>query len=210
MLKFEHTNVYNLEGALRGMRNPLDSWDRIDSSVDIFGNLIVGANDLSLARRLISGGSEHRKFMRQIIVSTDIIAPRFWWSEFDTYKVGTVASSCSTMHKISAYPFVADMFVIEDDLGETDKIYWKSALNYLEVLRNKYKSTDDKIKKNKILRKMKEALPEGFLQRRTVTLNYETIYSMRNQRKTHRLSEWHKDFMEWSDTLPYADEFFNV
>lgn len=209
MLKFENTKVYNMDNALRGMRNPLDSWHRIDSYFDDNGNFHIGKNDLDLAQRLISSGSEHRKFMRQIIVSTDIIAPRFWWSEFDTYKVGTVASSCSTMHKLTAYPFTRDMFVIEENLDKGDEEHWNNTLNYLEKLRNKYKETSDSNEKKKIFRKMKESLPEGFIQKRTVTLNYETIYTMRHQRKNHRLSEWSRDFMNETNKLPYSKEFFD-
>lgn len=200
-MKFEKIEVFNFEGAFRGMRNPLDSWQKSDSYT-IWGTskFVLGKNDLKLAQSLIKAGSEHRKFMRQIFVSMDITAPRYWWCEFDTYKVGTVANSCSTMHKLKDYPFTIDMFELD---GETyNQAYWNIVIQHLEGLRLNYNSTKD----IRWLRALKQALPESFIQKRTVTMNYENLYSMNRQRDTHRLFEWSTDFINTIKTLPYAKE----
>jgi len=199
-MKFENTQVFNFEGALRGMRNPKDSWDKNDSRYDKNYNYIIGKNDLKLAQVLINAGKEHRKFLRQIMVCVDITAPRYWWSEFDTYKVGTTANSCSTMHKLDAYPITIDMFEIDEIFDEYDSIY--NTIDMLEGLRKLYNETKD----IRYLRAMKQRLPESFLQKRTITMNYENIYEMVRQRGHHRLKEWHKDTMEWIEALPYFNE----
>jgi len=199
-MKFENTQVFNFEGALRGMRNPKDSWDKNDSRYDKNYNYIIGKNDLKLAQVLINAGKEHRKFLRQIMVCVDITAPRYWWSEFDTYKVGTTANSCSTMHKLDAYPITIDMFEIDEIFDEYDSIY--NTIDMLEGLRKLYNETRD----IRYLRAMKQRLPESFLQKRTVTMNYENIYEMVRQRSVHRLKEWSKDTMEWIESLPYFNE----
>lgn len=198
-MKFERTAVFNLENALRGMRNPLNSWARSDSEWD-GDDYVIGENDLSLAKRLISGGTEHRKFLRQIFISVDITAPIYWWSEYDTYKVATTANSTSTMHTLSKFPICRDMFET-DDMPEEDA-YWDAVIAHLEGLRVKYNETKD----YRYFRLMKQELPSSFRQTRTCTLNYETVRSMVRQRKNHRLKEWSTDFIAWAKTLPYADE----
>lgn len=203
-MKFENTKVYNFEGALRGMRNPKDSWDRSDSYYDENHNYIIGENDLKLAQVLIKAGKEHRKFLRQIMVCVDITAPRYWWSEMDTYKIGTVANSCSTMHKLNAYPITIDMFKIDEIFDEYDSI--NNTINMLEKLRKLYNQTKD----IRYLRAMKQRLPESFLQKRTVTMNYENIYEIVRQRGNHRLNEWYRDTMEWINDLPYIEEFIKI
>jgi len=199
-MKFENTQVFNFEGALRGMRNPKDSWNKNDSYYDKNNNYIIGKNDMKLAQALINAGKEHRKFLRQIMICVDITAPRYWFSEFDTYKIGTTANSCSTMHKLDAYPITIDMFEIDEIFDEYDSI--NNTIDMLEGLRKKYNETKD----IRYLRAMKQRLPESFLQKRTVTMNYENIYEIVRQRGHHRLKEWHKDTMEWIESLPYFNE----
>ena len=199
-MKFENTQVFNFEGALRGMRNPKDSWNKNDSYYDKNNNYIIGKNDMKLAQALINAGKEHRKFLRQIMICVDITAPRYWFSEFDTYKIGTTANSCSTMHKLDAYPITIDMFEIDEIFDEYDSIY--NTIDMLEGLRKLYNETRD----IRYLRAMKQRLPESFLQKRTVTMNYENIYEMVRQRSVHRLKEWSKDTMEWIESLPYFNE----
>jgi hypothetical protein len=224
-LKFENTQVFNLEGALRGMRNPMDSWDKSDSRYCAFddnidcnicslhnagcnavmldcGAYVIGKSDLELAQKLIRVGSEHRKFMRQIFICVDITAPRFWWQEFDTYKVGTVANSCSTMHKIKDYPFIGDMFESLGELDDLDEEYWYFTIKYLEDRRQKYNETKD----FKYMRKLKFALPESFLQKRTITMNYENVLNSVRHREHHRLLEWYEDYIGWTKELPYSKE----
>ena len=228
MIKFENTEVMNFEGALRGMRNPLNSWDNADSVFGIDCDLCngecsrryvegagcfeIGANDLDLARRLIKAGSDHRKFLRQIFVSVDITAPLYWWKEFDTYKVGTVANSCSTMHKIHSKPievsdFSFDNITIDFNSGDSDDnlaflILFNRVVENCETLRRRYVETKDK----KYWRALIQLLPESYNQKRTVTLNYETLRNIRGSRKSHKLDEWSVGFMEWIDSLPYAEE----
>jgi len=197
MLKFEHTKIFNFEGALRGMRNPKDSWEDSDSYY-LENNYIIGEKDMKLAKTLIKAGKEHRKFLRQIMISVDITAPRYWWSEFDTYKIGITANSCSTMHKLNAYPITIDMFEI-DEVFLDDSV--QNTINQLEKLRNLYNETKD----IKYLRAMKQRLPESFLQKRTVTLNYENIFEIIRQRGKHRLSEWFQDTANWILMLPYIN-----
>lgn len=273
-MKFENTEVFNFEGAFRGMRNPYDSWDKADSSFGTFsyepnddgwdiaeeyyGNLgwrnsedlevikeaeneidelqnwliqqgirwnkdnehgtwaYIGPKDMRLAQQLISGGPVHSKFLRQIIVSVDITAPFYWWKEFDTYKVGTVANSCSTMHKLASYPIDVDNFEIED--FNPDLIFWtndngdspvdyeikdhiEDHMFFLEKLRQKYLETKDK----RYWKELVRWLPEGYLQKRTVTLNYEILRNIYKWRAKHRLTEWHS-FCDWIKTLPYAED----
>ena len=215
MIKFENTEVFNFEGAIRGMRNPLNSWDKSDSYYT-YGNVdtpdgslgetyIIGPNDLDLARRLIKAGSDHRKFLRQIFVSVDITAPLYWWKEFDTYKVGTVANSCSTMHKIHAKPIELSDFSIDDfevEGSHTLARDFEQFVNYCEWLRQKYLETKDR----KYWRALIQVLPESYNQKRTVTFSYETLRNIRGSRRNHKLSEWSVGFMAWIDFLPYAEE----
>lgn len=207
-MRFEGTKVYNFEGALHGMRNPLASWKRTDSFYDEKGNFVIGENDLDLATRLIKGGGEHRKFMRQIFVSVDITAPLYWWKEFDTYKVGTVANSTSTMHKLASTPISLECFEI-DDFSDDYRNVANIMIEECEKLRLRYLETKDK----KIWKELIRWLPEGWLQTRTVTMNYENVYSIIRQRKDHKLNEWSgKDdstkpnFIAWARSLPYAEQ----
>lgn len=210
-MKFENTWVGNLEGAIRGMRNPLASWDKSDSkwSEESF---IIGEKDIELAQRLIKAGPEHRKFLRQIFVSVDITAPLFWWKQADTYKVATVANSTSTMHKLASTPITLECFEIDDFeenleyfQGNTTGMLADLIIEQLEFLRQKYNETKD-------IRYWKELirwLPEGWLQKRTWTANYETIRAIcsKGQRRNHKLIEWNKSFIDWALSLPYAKEF---
>lgn len=285
-MKFEHTSVSNFEGALRGMRNPLASWNKSDSLFKIisFDNMddytvarkwmeklypdldirsdeyfdktdkvaywlrkqgilqsynsfelveyaFIGPNDMDLAQRLCKAGPEHRKFLRQIQVCVDITAPLYWWKEFDTYKVGTVANSTSTMHKLASTPITIDCFETDDyqpklifeegtdDSGDNswdyhvtvegvvgereDNVYWPDAtiIGFLESLRLKYNETKDKRYWKELIR----WLPEGWLQTRTITMNYENLRSICHQREGHKLTEWHQ-FVDWAKQLPYAKQ----
>lgn len=222
-MKFENTSVFNFDGAFRGMRNPMESWDKSDSFWEqttkfedgyrVF-EYRIGHSDLELAQKLIKAGSEHRKFMRQIFVSVDITAPLYWWKEFDTYKVGTVANSTSTMHKLASTPIDFNCFEFDDttknELGYiadgkyTVSDFWVSIIKGCESLRQKYNETKD-------IRYWKELirlLPESWLQKRTVTMDYENLLAIcsKGQRRFHKLTEWSKAFIDWARTLPYARE----
>jgi len=218
-MKFENTEVWGFKHALRGMRNPFESWSKSDSLIEseYEYQLEIGKNDMELAQKLIKAGEPHRKFLRQIFVSVDITASLYWWKEFDTYKVGTVANSTSTMHKLASTPITIDCFEMDDfvdgncinlnykkDSAETTMEVWNSLIKTLEILRNKYNETKDKRYWKELIR----LLPESWLQRRTITMNYENIFNMVKQRKEHKLTEWSKSFIDWTKTLPYADEFF--
>lgn len=261
-MKFEHTQVMNFEGAFRGLRNPLESWAKSDSSFgigtvndtedwdiahlycvkdnvsvedgdhydqevdkyaawlrkngiinwefdrDLFEYAYLGPNDLNLAQRMIKAGTSDRKFLRQIFVSVDVTAPLYWYKEFDTYKIGTVANSTSTMHKIASTPITKDCFEIDDynpDLNLIDDVNiglrTQCFIDDLEQLRQKYLQTKDKRYWKELIR----WLPEGWLQTRTITLNYEILRNIYFQRCYHKLSEWHQ-FCEWIESLPYAKE----
>ena len=203
-MKFEKTEVFGMESAIRGMRNPLESWHLSDS---YWGNneyslesYVLGENDLKLMQRLIKAGTEHRKFLRQIIVSVDITAPLYWWKEFDTYKVGVTANSTSTMHKIASKPITMDCF-------ENGEMIYSFTIAELEMNRLKYLETKDKNEWKRLI----VNLPSSWLQTRTVTMNYENVRTMIHQRTNHKLIEWARDFIEWAKTLPYSEEllFFN-
>lgn len=215
MIKFEHPEVWGWEHAIRGMRNPMNSWDKSDSrfNYDIeaatVGNeepqyihidATIGYNDLALMRRLIRAGSSHRKFLRQIFVSVDITAPRYWFAEFDTYKVGTTANSCSTMHKITAKEFTLDDFSHEHLIPRAlDTL--QATVDALNAYRSDYIQTKDKIAWWQLI----QLLPQSYNQKRTVTMTYENLLNMVSQRRGHKLDEWH-DFCDWVFTLPYAEE----
>ena len=226
MLKIENTEVCGWEAAIRGMRNPMNSWDKSDSGWEpqfdtaqgpVAGEFVIGPNDLDLMKRLRNAGTDHRKFMRMITVTADITAPLYWYKEFDTYKVGTVANSCSTMHKIHAKEFTFDDFSIEQLLGREDNPFTVSVssdgtrlsplglmLDIIDMLngcRAKYLKTKDK----KYWWQMIQLLPSSYNQRRTVMLNYEVLTNIYHARKNHKLDEWH-DFCHWIETLPYAKE----
>lgn len=218
-MKFENTEVFNFQGALRGMRNPKESWNKSDSKYEYVDmGFHIGKNDLELAQTLIKAGSEHRKFMRQIFVSVDITAPLYWWKEFDTYKVGTVANSTSTMHKLASTSITRDCFEMDDfdfiydnvlfvfhDKSLSINLYWEYVLiPMLENLRQKYNETKDKRYWKELIR----LLPESWLQKRTVTMDYENLLAMcsKGQRRFHKLTEWSKSFIDWARSLPYAQE----
>ena len=205
MIKIERTSVMNFENAIRGARNPLNSWERMDSGYDENGNYILGENDLSLACRLAKAGSDHRKFLRMIFVSVDITAPLYWWKEFDTYKVGTVANSCSTMHKIHAKAFDRDDFS-HDRLDEGGLAALDALVAYLETERQKF--CEDKNDKQS-WHNMIQLLPSSYNQMRTVTMNYENLINIYYARKSHKLAEWHT-LCGWIMSLPYAEELIAV
>lgn len=224
MIKFENKNVVGWEAAIRGMRNPLNSWDKSDSEFNKeprnyfdendmpctdLRKFIIGENDLNLMQRLRSAGTDHRKFLRMIVVYVDITAPLYWWKEFDTYKVGTVANSCSTMHKIADKEFTLDDFSHEH---LTDVFSIDNATNPLNVIehtifclnfcRDLYIKTKDK----RYWWQMIQILPSSYNQKRTVLLNYEVLNNIYKSRKNHKLDEWSIGFMNWIRSLPYAEE----
>lgn len=201
MIKFETNDVWGFEWAFKGMRNPMNSWDKSDSNW-LFQE--IGENDLALARKLINAGSEHRKFLRQIYVSVDITAPLYWWKEFDTYKVGTVANSCSTMHKIADKEFTLDDFSCEH-LSPPAISNLKSTIKCINDYREEFLKDSEKHNWWQII----QLLPSSYNQTRTVTMTYENIYTMRQQRKGHKLDEWRIDFFNWSDELPHLKELFD-
>ncbi len=204
MLKVERISVMNMENAIRGARNPMNSWARMDSYYDENGNFVLGENDLSLARRLAVAGSDHRKFLRQIMVSMDITAPLYWWKEFDTYKVGTVANSCSTMHKIQAKEFEREDFSC--DRMTTDALSVLDALIvYLEGERVRFNETKDKSAWHNMI----QLLPSSFNQMRTVSLNYEVLINIYYARRHHKLAEWHT-LCAAIESLPYAKELILI
>ena len=205
MIKIERSSVMNFENAIRGARNPLNSWDRMDSFYDESGEYVFGENDLGLAKKLARAGSDHRKFLRQIFVSVDITAPLYWWKEFDTYKVGTVANSCSTMHKIHAKAFSRDDFSC-DRLDEGGLAMLDAIIDYLEAERQKF--CEDKTNKQ-AWHNMIQILPTSYNQMRTVTLNYENLINIYYARRTHKLAEWHT-LCEWIMSLPYASDLIAV
>lgn len=204
MVRLERTAVMNFENAVRGMRNPLSSWDKSDSYFDEEGHFVLGEADLSLAHRLATSGSDHRKYLRQIFVSVDITAPIYWWKEFDTYKVATVANSTSTMHKIHAKPFSKEDFST-DHLTDDGMRAFEAYLGYLEQARARFVETKDK----QFWYDLIQLLPSGYNQMRTVTLNYETLINIYYARRHHKLDEWHT-VCEWIEGLPYSAELITV
>ena len=205
MITIERVSVMNLENAIRGARNPMNSWAKMDSSYDSEGNYLLGENDLDLARRLAHAGSDHRKFLRQIFVSVDVTAPLYWWKEFDTYKVGTVANSCSTMHKIHSKEFERADFS-HDRLDEGGLRMLDATIEYLESERQKFVAdkTDRQSWHNMI-----QMLPSSYNQMRTVSLNYENLINIYYARKSHKLAEWHT-FCDFIASLPYAKEIILI
>ena len=246
MIKFENTEVYGWDAAIRGMRNPMNSWDKSDSHSNyefvfsndmgasfaycekdlvelisngilekhemyIADNFIIGKNDLNLMKNLVRAGTDHSKFMRMINVTVDITAPRYWWTEFDTYKVGTVRNSCSTMHKIHAKEFTLDDFshehlipeTIEDEICHVSPLYaLESHIELLNYYRKRFIETKDK----KWWWQMIQLLPQSYNQRATVQLNYAVLRSIyHSDRKHHKLDEWRTGFMEWIESLPYSE-----
>ena len=204
MIKISKTSVMNMENAMRGARNPLNSWNRMDSRYDEDGNFILGENDRNLARRLVRAGSDHRKFIRQIFVSVDFDAPLYWWKEYDTYKIATVANSTSTMHKITAKPFELDDFS-HDHMNETALESLKATIAVLEQLRQEYLQSKDK----QVWYSMIQLLPTSYHQLRTCSFNYETLVNIYHARKNHKLEEWHT-VCDWIRTLPYAADLITM
>ena len=200
MLQVNKTSVMNFENAIRGARNPMNSWGRIDSYYDENGNSILGENDLSLAMRLARAGSDHRKYLRMIFVSVDITAPLYWWKEYDTYKISTVANSTSTMHKIHSKPFSIEDFSV-DHLTPSSYTFMQTIVDKLEEIRLEYIETKSK----ETWYDMIQLLPSSYNQMRTCTFNYENLINMYRARKAHKLQEWHT-FCDWIQTLPYAAE----
>lgn len=200
MIRVSNVSVMNLENAMRGARNPLNSWARSDSYYNENHEYILGENDLSLAKRLCKAGSDHRKFIRQIMVSIDITAPLYWWKEYDTYKVATVANSTSTMHKIHSKPFELDDFSCDHMTPDTIQ-FMQKVVDQLEIIRNRYMEEKDK----KHWYDLIQLLPSSYNQLRTCTLNYETLTNIYFARKHHKLDEWHT-FCDFIETLPYAKE----
>lgn len=257
-MKFENTEVMNFEGAIRGMRNPKESWKLNDSYYNgngiLRGHFVIGEKDLELMQTLIRAGSEHRKFMRQIFVSVDITAPIYWWKEFDTYKVGTVANSTSTMHKLASTPITMDCFEMDDfenidwkdtkysNITNVNNSVWKVLIKNLEGLRQRHNELIEQSKKlnedasevkdkdkglyehfnleakkaseqaTKYWKELIRLLPESWLQKRTVTMNYENLLNMcsKGQRRFHKLTEWSYSFIEWARSLPYAQELIFI
>lgn len=235
MIKLEHTEVLGWEHAIRGMRNPLNSWDKSDSyygmvedpspiNPDDWAYIILGPNDLDLMTRLRNAGTDHRKFMRMLTVYVDITAPLYWWKEFDTYKVGTVANSCSTMHKIHSKPielsdFSIDDFYLGDDIGLDLKDMFINVVADCEALRKAYLLAVENARKKdcfteaerkhfrrqakRFWKGLIQLLPTSYNQKRTVMLNYEVLANMYKSRKNHKLDEWH-DLCHWIETLPYS------
>ena len=200
MIKIERTSVMNLENAIRGARNPMNSWDRMDSEYDAEGNYVLGENDLSLAVRLAKAGNDHRKYLRMIFVSIDVTAPLYWWKEYDTYKVGTVANSCSTMHKIHAKAFERDDFSC-DRMSDFALECLDNTIAALEDRRQKFIET----KESAYWHDMIQLLPSSYNQMRTCTMNYENLINIYYARRNHKLPEWHV-FCDWIASLPYARE----
>lgn len=236
MIKLEKTETYGWEAAIRGMRNPMNSWEKSDSKFNVkrflkfsddsvvcffdemgcpflLDGVELGPNDLDLARRLAKGGPVHAKYRRQIFVSVDITAPLYWWKEFDTYKVGTTANSCSTMHKIHAKEFTREDFSCETLFDDNPRRYESNDCFYSNIFdryimalndaREMYLRTKDK----KYWRVMIELLPSSYNQKRTVTMTYENLYNMYHSRKDHKLDEWRVGFCEWAKSLPYSELF---
>ncbi len=200
MIKIERTSVVNFDNAMRGARNPLNSWGRYDSYFDENGNFVFGENDLSLAKRLCAAGTDHRKFIRMIFVSVDVTAPLYWWKEYDTYKIGTVANSTSTMHKITSKPFELSDFSV-DHMNAEGIAAMEKVIETLEDLRLRYLETKDKELWYTII----QLLPSSYNQMRTCTLNYENLSNIYYARRNHKLQEWHT-YCDWIKDLPYFSE----
>lgn len=225
MLTIEKTHVFGFEDAIRGMRNPLESWDKTDTETKYMAegmtHTVIGKNDKALMKKLVDAGSDHGKFMRMINVTCDITAPLYWWKEYDTYKVGTVANSCSTMHKIQAHEFTDDMFSIEhlddtvyigDSVKKSSYGYFLDTLNCLNFWRNAYLEavsgnntfTEIGMSAKDIWWQMIQLLPTSYNQKRTVQLNYQVLKNIYHARKNHKLDEWHV-FCAWVRSLPESD-----
>lgn len=204
MIKIENWSVMNFENAIRGMRNPMNSWARIDSGYDENGNYIIGENDMKLMKTLCHAGSDDRKFMRMIFVTVDVTAPLYWWKEYDTYKVGTVANSTSTMHKIHSKEFSRDDFS-HDRMSDVALSSLDATIMVLEDRREKYLETKD----TAYWHDMIQLLPSSYNQMRTCTLNYENLVNIYYARRNHKLPEW-REYCAWIEKLPYSTELITT
>jgi hypothetical protein len=214
MIKITNVQTCNWDAAIRGMRNPLESWSKSDTRMECpdegterwCGEPIIGPDDLDLMKRLVNAGTDHSKFMRMITVSFDIVAPLYWWKEFDTYKIGTVRNSCSTMHKIESRELNVFDFA-RDGLTTNDMIFCLNpTINYINRLIAEYKAASGSEKRT-LHQRIVKLLPDSYLQRATITTNYQVLRNIRNSdRKNHKLDEWRDEFMEFIDSLPYAKE----
>ena len=200
MIKIEMVAIDGWKAAIRGMRNPMNSWNKSDSVIDDIGLVEIGQKDFELMHSLILAGTDHRKFLRMINVTCDITAPLYWWKEFDTYKVGTVSNSCSTMHKITAKEFVLDDFSHEH-LGSNGEIVLQDIIDNLNYYRNKFIQTKDKFFWWNII----QLLPSSYNQKRTVQMNYEVLNNIYHSRRNHKLDEWRIGFCDFIKSLPYAN-----
>ena len=217
MIKITNAEVFGWDAAIRGMRNPMNSWDRSDSflcNVECdecpergnhcqghnYLDYVVGDNDLTLMKKLVKAGSDHAKFMRMINVTMDVTAPLYWWSEYDTYKVGTVANSCSKMHKLASKEFTLDDFSHEHLNDDVIEKPFKDVINCLNFFRDLYNQNHDKDDWWQMI----QLLPSSYNQRRTIQLNYAVLRNMYHARRNHKLDEWH-DFCSWVESLPYAE-----
>lgn len=199
MINLQYADIWGFEHAVRGMRNPMNSWDKSDTFVDS-DLVLLGKKDKELMKRLIHAGTSHRKFLRQIFVSVDITAPLYWWKEFDTYKVGTVSNSCSTMHKIHDKEFTLDDFSVENLNDDVLNKPFKDIISCLNFFRQLYIQDHDK----DCWWQMIQLLPSSYNQKRTITMNYENLLNIYETRRNHKLDEW-KDFCKWIERLPNAE-----
>lgn len=199
MITLKYADIWGFEHAVRGMRNPMNSWDKSDTFVD-YDLVLLGNKDKELMKRLVHAGPSHRKFLRQIFVSVDITAPLYWWKEFDTYKVGTVSNSCSTMHKIHDKEFTLDDFSVEHLYDDVLNKPFKDIISCLNFFRQLYVQDHDKDSWWQMI----QLLPSSYNQKRTVTMNYENLLNIYETRRNHKLDEW-KDFCKWIEKLPNAE-----
>lgn len=201
MIKIENTSIYGWESAIRGMRNPMNSWEKSDTILDHIGLAELGKNDLQLMKQLIKAGTDHSKFMRMITVTVDITAPLYWWKEFDTYKVGTVRNSCSTMHKIHEKEFTLDDFSHEHLFASCVE----NGLDIIVTILNNCRDYYLKTKSKEGWWQLIQLLPSSYNQRATVQLNYAVLRNMYHSRKNHKLDEWSQGFTKWVESLPYSE-----
>lgn len=199
MITLKYADIWGFEHAVRGMRNPMNSWDKSDTFVD-YDLVLLGKKDKELMKRLVHAGPSHRKLLRQIFVSVGITAPLYWWKEFDTYKVGTVANSCSTMHKIHDKEFTLDDFSVEHLYDDVLNKPFKDIISCLNFFRQLYVQDHDKDSWWQMI----QLLPSSYNQKRTVTMNYENLLNIYETRRNHKLDEW-KDFCKWIEKLPNAE-----
>lgn len=199
MITLKYADIWGFEHAVRGMRNPMNSWDKSDTFVD-YDLVLLGNKDKELMKRLVHAGPSHRKFLRQIFVSVDITAPLYWWKEFDTYKVGTTANSCSTMHKIHDKEFTLDDFSVEHLNDDVLNKPFKDIISCLNFFRQLYIQDHDKDNWWQMI----QLLPSSYNQKRTVTMNYENLLNIYETRRNHKLDEW-RDFCKWIERLPNAE-----